>query len=146
MDFISVATHNGFAFLKLLARWKGSVYKLLWKDLLVFLTLYSLIHLVYRLALNDEQKLIFEGLVAYAGTYGNFIPLSFVLGFYVSVVMTRWWNQYQSIPWPTSIAVFVSSTISGYDEVGRAMRRTIMRYVCKYLERSIALKSTFINA
>lgn len=144
IDLISVATHNGFAFLKLLARWKGSVYKLLWKDLLVFLTLYYVIHLVYLLALNDEQKRIFEGLVSYAGKYGNFIPLSFVLGFYVSVVMTRWWSQYQSIPWPTSIAVFVSSTISGYDEVGRAMRRTIMRYVCKFTERRIELKSTFM--
>ncbi|CAO1430073.1 unnamed protein product [Diamesa tonsa] len=44
--------------------------------------------------------------------------------------MTRWWAQYSSIPWPTSIAVYVSSTLHGHDEVGRAMRRTIMRYVC----------------
>lgn len=42
----------------------------------------------------------------------------------------RWWDQFQSIPWPYGIAVYVSSTIQGYDEVGRAMRRTIMRYVC----------------
>lgn len=104
-----------------------------------------MIHLVYLFALKDEQKLIFGELVSYTATYGNFIPLSFVLGFYVSVVMTRWWDQYQSIPWPTSIAVFVSSTISGYDEVGRAMRRTIMRYVCKCVERQIELKSTLIN-
>lgn len=60
----------------------------------------------------------------------SLIPLSFVLGFYVSNVMARWWTQFHSIPWPTGIAVYVSSTVHGYDEVGRAMRRTIMRYVC----------------
>ncbi|CAO1424588.1 unnamed protein product [Diamesa serratosioi] len=44
--------------------------------------------------------------------------------------MARWWDQYLSIPWPTGIAVYVSSTLHGHYEVGRAMRRTIMRYVC----------------
>lgn len=80
--------------------------------------------------LSAENQKIFEALVEYSSRYGNYIPLSFVLGFFVSNVMTRWWNQYQTIPFPTSIAIYVSSTIHGYDEVGRAMRRTIMRYVC----------------
>lgn len=44
--------------------------------------------------------------------------------------MTRWWNQYISIPWPDPIAVFVSAHVHGQDERGRVMRRTIMRYVC----------------
>lgn len=35
-----------------------------------------------------------------------------------------------AIPWPDSIAVFVSATIHGNDERGRLMRRTIVRYVC----------------
>lgn len=33
------------------------------------------------------------------------------------------------IPWPHTISVYVSSTLHGYDEVGRAMRRMILRYV-----------------
>lgn len=39
---------------------------------------------------------IFEDIVKYCSTYSNLIPLSFVLGFYVTIVMTRWWNQYVS--------------------------------------------------
>lgn len=35
-----------------------------------------------------------------------------------------------TIPWPDSIAVFVSATIHGNDDRGRLMRRTIVRYVC----------------
>lgn len=56
---------------------------------------------------------MFEGVVNYCSFHGNVIPLSFVLGFYVTVVMNRWWNQYTTIPWPDSIAVFVSATIHG---------------------------------
>ena len=40
--------------------------------------------------LDDPQKKIFEAIVKYCAVYSNLIPLSFVLGFYVSIVMTRW--------------------------------------------------------
>lgn len=56
------------------------------------------------------------------------IPISFVLGFYVALVVKRWWEQYTSIPWPDSLAVLVSSLLQGNDDGGRVMRRTIMRY------------------
>ncbi|XP_012531904.1 bestrophin-4 isoform X2 [Monomorium pharaonis] len=126
-----VATCRGLGcFLKLLLRWRASIYKLVWLDLTLFLFIYYFLSGVYRLLLNEDQKRIFESVVAYCNEYSDLIPLSFVLGFYVSIVMTRWWNQYMAIPWPDSIAVFVSSTIHGNDERGRLMRRTIVRYVC----------------
>lgn len=56
---------------------------------------------------------IFEAIVKYCAAYSNLIPLSFVLGFYVTIVMTRWWGQYTSIPWPDPIAVFVSTNVHG---------------------------------
>lgn len=43
---------------------------------------------------------IFELCVAYCATFTSFIPLSFVLGFYVTFVAARWWNQFLAIPWP----------------------------------------------
>ncbi|XP_067619027.1 bestrophin-2a isoform X2 [Eurosta solidaginis] len=126
-----VATCRGFGcFLKLLRRWRGSIYKLVWLDLVVFLSVYYILSILYRFVLNEHQKLVFEGVAKYCYSYSELIPLSFVLGFYVSIVMTRWWNQYTSIPWPDPIAVFVSSNVHGQDERGRVMRRTIMRYVC----------------
>lgn len=73
---------------------------------------------------------IFESIVHYCNSYGTLIPLSFVLGFYVQIVMTRWWDQYMTIPWPDTLAVYVSAHLHGQDERGRLMRRTIMRYVC----------------
>ncbi|XP_020810892.1 bestrophin-2 isoform X3 [Drosophila serrata] len=134
-----VATCRGFGcFLKLLLRWRGSIYKLVWLDLLAFLIIYYAINMVYRFGLNPGQKETFEAIVQYCDSYRELIPLSFVLGFYVSIVMTRWWNQYTSIPWPDPIAVFVSSNVHGQDERGRVMRRTIMRYVCLCLTMVLA--------
>lgn len=69
-------------------------------------------------------------MIRYCSEYSTLIPLSFVLGFYVTIVMNRWWDQYVTIPWPDSTAVFVSGNVHGHDERGRVMRRTIMRYIC----------------
>lgn len=56
---------------------------------------------------------VFESLSEYCEKYSDLIPLSFVLGFYVTIVMTRWWDQYNNIPWPDPLAVYVSAHIHG---------------------------------
>lgn len=111
------------------SRWRASIYKLVYMDLALFLVVYYSLSFLYRVVLDDEHKLVFEQVVQYCTDHSSQIPLSFVLGFYVTIVMTRWWQQYISIPWPDSIAVYVSSTIHGNDERGRLMRRTIIRFV-----------------
>lgn len=42
---------------------------------------------------------IFEMLEKYFDKYLNMIPLSFILGFYVTIVAQRWWQQFMSLPW-----------------------------------------------
>lgn len=49
-------------------------------------------------------------------------------GFYVALVVSRWWAQYESIPWPDRIMNLVSCNVDGEDEYGRLLRRTLMRY------------------
>jgi hypothetical protein len=73
---------------------------------------------------------IFEQVAIYCDTFNNLIPVVFVLGFYVSLVVQRWWDQFNQIPWPDRLALFVTAHIHGQDERGRLMRRTLMRYVC----------------
>jgi len=116
-------------FWKLLFRWKGSIYKVIWPDLLLYLFLYYILSFVYRFALDETQRRTFEQVSLFFNNYTTLIPVAFVLGFYVSLVVGRWWDQYQTIPWPDTIALFVSTCIEGQDSRSRAMRRTIMRYV-----------------
>ena len=95
-----VASSTSGGFTRLLFMWRGSLYKLIYRELLLFLALFGSISAVYRHVLSEEQKRSFEKIVVYCDTFINLIPLSFVLGFYVAYVAGRWWQQYTAIPWP----------------------------------------------
>ena len=41
------------------------------------------------------------------------IPLSFLTGFYVTQVVSRYWDQFMSLPWPDRIAFKLVSYIPG---------------------------------
>lgn len=112
-------------------RWRGSIYKLIWVDWLVFLTVYLILAVIYRNCMQQQQfRASFESIVLYCNSQLYLIPLSFVMGYFVAIVMGRWWKQYTTIPWPDSIATLVSCSVHGFDDRARAMRRTILRYVC----------------
>ena len=52
-----VFTSKGIGtFLKLLLKWKGSIYKLVWRELFIYVVLYCGLSLIYRLALDNEGK------------------------------------------------------------------------------------------
>ncbi|XP_013003876.2 bestrophin-1 isoform X2 [Cavia porcellus] len=159
------------SFCRLLLCWRGSIYKLLYGEFLIFVLLYYIIRFIYRQALNEDQQEIFEKLSMHCDNYIELIPVSFVLGerpsgrpgpagggrvfrdgrssahcpghrarhsrprprpaspgFYVTLVLTRWWNQYENLPWPDRLMSQVSAFVEGSDEDGRILRRTLMRY------------------
>lgn len=51
-----VANARLCAFSCLLFHWKGSIYKLMYKEMAIFCSLYAAISAIYRLALDAEQK------------------------------------------------------------------------------------------
>uniref|UniRef100_A0A3Q3IPW9 Bestrophin homolog n=1 Tax=Monopterus albus TaxID=43700 RepID=A0A3Q3IPW9_MONAL len=81
-----------------------------------------------RFVLNDTQKRLFEKLSIYCDRYAELIPVSFVLGFYVTLVVSRWWGQFENVPWPDRLAALVGGHVRGADEASRLTRRTLMRY------------------
>lgn len=112
---------------KLLLRWRGSLWAAIWLDLLVFLGLYFSISVVYRCALNEEQQETFAHLVTYFENATSYIPLTFLLGFFVFAVVARWWDQFNYISWPDKVMIYVTTYITG-DE-NRMVRRTIARWL-----------------
>ncbi|XP_032252035.1 bestrophin-2a [Halichoerus grypus] len=123
---VANARFGGFS--QLLLLWRGSIYKLLWRELVCFLGLYMALSAAYRFVLTEGQKRYFEKLVIYCDQYASLIPVSFVLGFYVTLVVHRWWNQYLCMPLPDALMCVVAGTVHGRDERGRLYRRTLMRY------------------
>ena len=88
------------------------------------------VSLIYRFALEEYQKRQFEKLSQFCNRWIDIIPLSFLLGFYVSVVYQRWWEMFLAIPWPTSLALTTTAHVYGHDDRSRLMRRSILRYGC----------------
>ncbi|XP_043671896.1 bestrophin-4-like isoform X2 [Vespula pensylvanica] len=124
-----VASSTSGGFTRLLLMWRGSLYKLIYRELVLFVIMFASLSAIYRHALTDLQKREFEKFVIYCDTFINLIPLSFVLGFYVSHVADRWWKQYNAIPWPDKVMHLVALYVSGDDEYGRMLRRGLMRYL-----------------
>ncbi|KAG7496335.1 bestrophin-3 isoform X1 [Solea senegalensis] len=80
-------------------------------------------------SLSNQHKRLFEKLSMYCDKYAEQIPVTFVLGFYVTLVVNRWWNQFVNLPWPDRLMFHISSCVQGKDEYGRLLRRTLIRYV-----------------
>uniref|UniRef100_A0A8C5ZZ35 Bestrophin n=1 Tax=Marmota marmota marmota TaxID=9994 RepID=A0A8C5ZZ35_MARMA len=123
---VAEARFGGFS--SLLLRWRGSIYKLLYKEFLLFIALYAMLSMAYRLLLTQEQRHVYAQVARYCNRSADLIPLSFVLGFYVTLVVNRWWSQYTSIPLPDQLMCVISASVHGVDQRGRLLRRTLIRY------------------
>ena len=124
-------TTHRFSTLKLLfSQWKGSCLKLIWHDLVIFLTIYFLLSLLYRYILfpYPSAKQFFELLCIYADDFSGLIPITFLIGFYVSSVVNRWWDQFMTLPRPDKFALLLVNLIPGSDEFQKNLRLTVMRY------------------
>ena len=86
---------------------------MVWCNLLLYILLYSAISVTYRYLLSEEEKVIqintsirsnsvpdlshslkifqtiFENIVIHCQTFADLIPVTFVLGFYVSIILAR---------------------------------------------------------
>ncbi|VDL92023.1 unnamed protein product [Schistocephalus solidus] len=109
-------------------RWKGSLYKLVWLDLTIYLTIYYLIHIIYRYALSFEQKQTFNTMVVYCEDIAAQLPVSFVLGFFVSGIINRWFQTFMHIPWLHEITYNVMTDKRGrWTPAGGPFRRFVMQ-------------------
>lgn len=123
---MTISYSDGFA--RLLFRWKGSLWKAIWKHLLLFLSIYYSINIIYRFLMTTEQQKTFLKYIILFDDWTHEIPLTFLLGFYVAMIVRRWWDCCQLISWPDSLLYNVSALIRGNDPENRIIRRTIARY------------------
>jgi len=116
---------------RLLVIWKGSLFKQIWPDFLLFFSLYFLLSFIYRFILIDyeDSKVVYELFCVYCKKYSERIPITFLLGFYVTQVVSRWWSQFMSLPWPDTLARYIAVYMPGTDEKSRNYRRAVCRWV-----------------
>ena len=96
-------------------KWKRSVWKLVWSQLFIFLIIFFFFSFVYRYILTSDEgyREMFEIACIYCRRYIDFVPIKFLTGFYVSQVVTRWWDMFMSLPFPDRVALKLATYIAG---------------------------------
>ncbi|TKR86980.1 hypothetical protein L596_011469 [Steinernema carpocapsae] len=118
------------SFIKLMFRWKGSLWKKVWRELLLWLMVYGAINITYRFILNGEEQVIFEDICALVFKHHELIPMTFMLGFYVTKIISRWSECFVNLAFCDTFGLMIANHIDGTDFKARRIRRTIVRYVC----------------
>lgn len=125
-----VSSSSPYVFIKTLFRWRGSVWKSILVELIVWCIFYTIISLVYRLALNDFQKGVFERICFHCAQYGSLLPVTYMLGYFVTHVVTRWTEMlFRAIGWIDNVALLIATFVVGQSRRADLYRRTMIRYL-----------------
>ncbi|CAJ0935063.1 unnamed protein product, partial [Mesorhabditis belari] len=93
----------------------------------------SIVTLFFKWKANPKEELglkyYFEQLVPIFESYSERLPITFILGFYVTQIIQRWWTQFQLISWPEDLLSVVYMIIVERDEAHKRIKHQITRYL-----------------
>ncbi|KAK5978123.1 Bestrophin [Trichostrongylus colubriformis] len=124
----AVSSVSSFSVFRLLLHWRGSIWKSILGELLLWTICYYIVFAVYRFALNAPAQRNFEEIVHICNERLAFIPLTFMLGFFVSMIINRWRDTFDNMGWIENLALTLTQLLEGDGKENRMMRRTIIRY------------------
>ena len=78
---------------------------------------------------EDKFRRKFEAICRTFDGYCRLIPLTFLLGFYVSNVVARWWRQFECLSWPEDLISILCTVMHSSDETSQKRRHMIVRYI-----------------
>uniref|UniRef100_A0A0K0CU88 Bestrophin homolog n=1 Tax=Angiostrongylus cantonensis TaxID=6313 RepID=A0A0K0CU88_ANGCA len=105
-------------FCRLLLRWKGSIWRSVWVELVAFILLFYAVRLFYHygIPLLDQTGDIFKIFCESRSQY-------FVIN------QVRWWRQFECLSWPEDLLSMVCMILPQNTEEARKKRHQIARYV-----------------
>ncbi|EPB78136.1 Bestrophin [Ancylostoma ceylanicum] len=124
-----VSSISGSSFFKLLFRWRGSIWKFVIVELSLWICCYYVVFCLYRYVMDRESQMVFEKIAAHCDKKLDYIPLTFMLGFFVTVVIDRWKNIFNNMGYIENIALTLSTVLRGDAKEVILIRRTIVRYL-----------------
>ncbi|CAI4226284.1 unnamed protein product [Auanema sp. JU1783] len=78
--------------------------------------------------MNDEQQRMFEVAIVYSDHGLSYIPLNFMLGFFVTAVLGRWLTLYKTIGFIDNLSIKIAMYVRGSTPDAVLYRRTVLRY------------------
>jgi len=113
--------------------WNGSVFRLIWHHMLIWLTAYLTLELIYLFVLctleDKDWKHTYEQFCKYCLRFSKNLPVELILGFYVTSVVGRWWDQFSLLPFSDELAMKVVNFLPNTDDKTFNLRRTVVRYI-----------------
>ena len=124
------------------AYWTRSLPYNLWFDLLLYLAAYYIIFVIHYYVRDHEKRCeddnddnlasgLFQRVIKYFDENISILSkdLTFVLGFYVSLCVKRWWEQFSCLPNPDSVTAWCHALIDLSTEEGIQWATKLMRYI-----------------
>lgn len=149
---LDVSSVSSFTFFKLLLRWRGSIWKSIKSELLIWIISYYIVFCIYRFALNPHQQRQFEVIAEYCNGKLSYIPLTFMLAFFVNAIADRWRQMFSNMGWIENVALSLVSVLKSTTDREEAtlMRRSIIRYmilsqILVYRDISMRVRRRFPN-
>ncbi|XGW25911.1 hypothetical protein V3C99_006930 [Haemonchus contortus] len=124
----AVSSNSTITFFRLLLRWRGSIWKSISGELLLWTICYYIVFVIYRFALTVQAQRKFEQIAGYVDEHMACIPLTFMLGFFVSIIIRRWRDTFENMGWIENLALTLVNLLEGDGKENTNMRRTIIRY------------------
>ena len=126
--------------------WSRSLPAHIGLELVLYLVLYYIIHAIYWLVLEDSDRYPifyikifflwdnfrrdFDKVIDYfdknLSSMGK--EMTFLLGFYVSNIVKRWWDQYRTLPWPDTLVAISHALVDFNTDKSMDFCQTILRY------------------
>ncbi|CAI4222092.1 unnamed protein product [Auanema sp. JU1783] len=105
---------------------------------------------MYRFGFNETQQLTFGKIAIYCDTKLDYIPLTFILGFFVTIVVERWRQVFNNMGWIENVALTVSALFDSNSEDDTLKRRSVVRYcvlsqVLTFRDISMRVRRRFPN-
>uniref|UniRef100_A0A8R1DIW9 Bestrophin homolog n=1 Tax=Caenorhabditis japonica TaxID=281687 RepID=A0A8R1DIW9_CAEJA len=97
----------------------------------MFIIAFVTISSVYRsnLIIGENTRKIWDNFAALFDQTMEFIPLTFMLGFFVTIIVRRWNDIFANLGWVDNTAITIANYIRGTDDRTRMLRRNVIRYM-----------------
>uniref|UniRef100_A0A1I7UIL9 Bestrophin homolog n=1 Tax=Caenorhabditis tropicalis TaxID=1561998 RepID=A0A1I7UIL9_9PELO len=90
---------------------------------------FAVVQCIYRYLMTVDQQKFFEYAAVHLNVRLIHIPLTFMLGFFVTIVVDRWRSVFTNIGFIENVALSVGTLVAGTDNAAKVLRRTIIRYL-----------------
>lgn len=129
-----------------LFRWRRSFFQLIWKQAVIYYLICLTLTLIYLYVLDVESQTRFELVTIYFSRFNN-LPAQFLLGFFTSIALNRWFSVIQSMPGTSRvISVYIVSVKDKDDPIERQARLDKLDQYIRYVLLAWILTFRVVNS